>query len=205
MAVVVGIAGGSGSGKSTLAGRIVERFEPGTAVRLPHDAYYHDLSHLAPPERASRNFDHPDALDTPLLLSHLDALLRGEAVTPPRYDFRTHTRHDPVTTLHPASVVVVDGVMVLAVPEVRRILDLGVFVHTDPGERLARRLSRDVDERGRSRKSVLAQWEASVLPMHERFVEPSRAHAELVIEHGGFDGGSVVEVVSRILRLLGGE
>lgn len=196
--LVVGIAGGSGSGKTTLAERILSTLPRGAGIRISHDAYYRDLSHLALEERARWNFDHPDALESELLSAHLDLLRLGRPARCPEYDFGTHTRKEGGTWVRPAPVVVVDGVLVLAVKEIRRHLDLSVFVETASHERLSRRVSRDVRERGRSRSSVLQQWDTTVRPMYEEFVEPSKRHADLVIPEGGFDPSGVDRVVERI-------
>ena len=202
--VVVGIAGGSGSGKTTLAERVMRRLPAGSAIQISHDAYYRDLSQLSLEARAAWNFDHPDSLESSLLCQHLGQLRAGDAVMCPQYDFGTHTRVQGGRLIRPAPVVVLDGVLVLAVHEVRAQLDLRVFVETNTDERLKRRVKRDRNERGRSHDSVLRQWEDTVWPMHMEFVEPSKAHADVVIHRGGFDPGGVETVVARIQQLLAG-
>jgi uridine kinase len=183
--LVVGIAGGSGSGKSTVVDALVEGLAPEPIAHLPHDRYYRDLTGLPAEDRARENFDHPDALETSLLVRHLDQLRDGRAVVPPSYDFGRHLRRVGVDVVGPARLVIVEGVLVLAEPELRERMDLRVFVDADADLRLARRLARDRAERGRSTASILEQYEATVRPMHLAFVEPSRHHAHLILPEGG--------------------
>jgi len=184
-ALVVGIAGGSGSGKSTVVDALIEGLAPEPVARLSHDRYYRDLTGLSAEARSRENFDHPAALETALLVRHLDELRAGRAVAPPSYDFARHVRRPGVEEVHPARLVIVEGVLVLAEPELRARMDLRVFVDADADLRLARRLARDRAERGRSTASILEQYEATVRPMHLAFVEPSRHHAHLVLPEGG--------------------
>lgn len=195
---MVGIAGGSGSGKTTLASRIAEMLPYGSCARLSHDAYYRCLADLPLEERARANFDHPDSLESDLLVQHLEVLRRGRPVEVPIYDFSTHTRRQGGLRLDPAPVVVVDGVLLLAVENLRSRLDLRVFVETSAEERLRRRVRRDTRTRGRSRESVMDQWRSTVHPMYERFVAPSRSHAHVVVERGGFDRAVVDRIAARI-------
>lgn len=182
---VVGIAGGSGSGKSTVVAALVDGLAPEPVVHLPHDRYYRDLSGLPREARARENFDHPDALETSLLVRHLDELRAGRPVVPPSYDFTRHARRTGSDVVGPARLIVVEGVLVLAEPDLRERMDLRVFVDADADLRLARRLARDRAERGRSTASILEQYEATVRPMHLAFVEPSRHHAHLILPEGG--------------------
>lgn len=195
---LVGIGGGSGSGKSTLAHAIAERRPDACVVEL--DWYYRDLSHLPPEERACWNFDHPDALDWELMLKQLGRLASGEAVAPPVYDFSLHARRGAVRASGPARLVVLEGILALHRPEVRKALDVSIFVAAPEPVRLARRLARDVRERGRTPESVREQFAATVRPMHEEFVEPTREHADLVAD-GEAD---FQEAVERALRTLDG-
>ena len=181
---VLGLAGGSGAGKTTLVDGLTSRLRGEVSV-LWFDEYYHDLMHLSPEQRAAVNFDHPDSLDQVLLIKHLDGLLAGRSVDVPIYDFATHTRTGRTRRVEPQPVVVVDGILVLAVPDLRSRLDLAVFVDAPAEVRLARRMYRDVRERGRTTASVRAQFEATVAPMHEAFVDPSAEHADLRLDGTG--------------------
>ena len=201
--MVVGIAGGTGSGKSTVVQGILRGLDPIRVAHLAHDQYYRDLSHLPIQERARQNFDHPDALETDLLVEHLDRLRGGDRVVPPSYDFGTHCRLPGGDAVDPAPVVVVEGVLILVDPELRRRLDLRVFVDTDADVRLARRLRRDLQERGRTAGSVLRQYEQTVRPMHLAFVEPSRRHAHLILPEGGFNAAGLEMLVGSIRSRVG--
>ncbi|MEJ2539651.1 MAG: uridine kinase [Gemmatimonadota bacterium] len=196
--LVVGVAGGSGSGKSTVTRALAHGVDPVPVAHLSHDRYYRDLSHLSHQARARTNFDHPDALETELLVDHLDRLRAGCAVVPPSYDFVTHRRVPGEVPVGPAPVVLVEGVLILWDPEVRRRLDVRVFVDTDADLRLARRLRRDGNERGRSIDSVLEQYEATVRPMHLAFVEPSRRHAHIILPEGGHNAVGLEILVQSI-------
>ncbi len=198
---VLGVAGGSGVGKTTLVNRVVERLGNRATV-LWFDEYYHDLIHLDPDERATVNYDHPDSLDSALLVEHLDSLLTGRAVEVPIYDFSTHTRTGSTRRVDPRSVVVVDGILVLAVPEVRDRIDLAVFVDAPEQVRLGRRLERDVRERGRTPESVRAQFAATVAPMHETHVVPSGEYADLLLDGAGELARNVDMVVDAVDQMV---
>ena len=200
--VVLGVAGGSGSGKSTVVREVCRILGNGVASILHHDSYYRDLAHLPFEARVERNFDHPDALETGLMVEHLRALLRGAPAEIPTYDFSTHTRARGTELLHPTPVVVVDGILVLADPRLRDTMDLKVFVDTESDIRLLRRIRRDVVKRGRTADSVIAQWEATVRPMHLEFVEPSKRFADLVVPEGGYNRVAVDLVVNRLRTLM---
>jgi uridine kinase len=182
---LIGIGGGSGSGKTTLAAALVARLEPAQAVCIQHDAYYRDLFHLAPLDRAGRNFDHPDALESELLVEHLASLTTGRTVRVPVYDFAHHCRTAGWREVAPCPVIVVEGVLLFAVAALVPWFDLRVFIDSDPDLRLIRRLRRDVAERGRTVEQALAQYSDSVRPMHRQYVEPSRRHADLVVPADG--------------------
>jgi uridine kinase len=199
--LLVGVAGGSGSGKTTVVERLIEALAPEPVSRIQHDAYYRDYAHLSEAERSAINFDHPDALESDLLVEHLDALCEGRLVRVPVYDFTTHTRLEEIHEVRPTRVVLVDGILVLAEPEVRRRLDLAIFVDTAADVRLQRRIERDLVERGRTSESVLRQHENTVHPMHLEFVEPSKGYADLIIPRGG-ENEVAVQMVSAHLRSL---
>ena len=195
--VVVGIAGGSGSGKSTIAESLVELLD-GRVALVQHDAYYRHTPELSFESRSQVNYDHPASLETELLVEHLVSLRSGDSVEKPAYDFAAHLRSDEVVVIDPAPVIVVEGILVLAEPALRAELDLKVFVDTDADIRLARRLERDIEERGRTVESVIAQYFTSVRPMHLEFVEPSKSYADVIIEDGFTP--EAVEVVVEMIR-----
>lgn len=194
--ILVGVAGGSGSGKTTVARRITKAFDSASVVHMDMDSYYKDLMHLTLPERRKVNFDHPDAFDTELFTAHLSALKSNLPIAKPVYDFTRSTRSEQVVQLTPAPVVVVEGIMVLAVPEVRALLDAKIFVATDDDIRFIRRLERDVTERGRSLESIIEQYTKTVRPMHHAFVEPSKRHADIIIPRGGKNEVAIGMVIS---------
>ena len=200
--VVIGIAGGSGSGKTTVIRRIVEAFEPEHIAVLDHDAYYRDLSDRSFEERVSFNFDHPDALETPLMRAHLDRLLAGEAIDKPIYNFKTHTREAATQRVEPRPVIVVEGILVLAEPLLVERMDIRIFVDAADDIRLMRRIRRDLFERGRSIESILDQYDRTVRPMHIEFVEPSKRLADIIIPRGGHNRVAIEMVLSRIQMLL---
>jgi len=179
---VIGIAGGTGAGKTAVANELAAAVG-GVAV-LPLDNYYEDLSHLPREERADRNYDHPDAFEWDLLVGHLDALLAGESVRVPQYDFERHARREERRPVEPADVIVVEGILALYEPRIRERIDLSVYVQTDADVRILRRVERDVVERGRDLQGVVDQYLATVKPMHEQFVEPTKRHADVIIPDG---------------------
>jgi uridine kinase len=196
----IGLAGGSGSGKTTIAEEVVERLE-GRVALLRHDAYYRHRTDLTFEERTLVNYDHPDSLETELLIDHLHMLRRGQGVQQPVYDFPAHLRSDDTIRVDPAPVVVLEGILVLSEPGLRSELDLKIFVDTDADLRLARRLGRDITERGRSVESVIEQYFATVRPMHLEFVEPSRRYADIIIPEG-YNPAAVATVVELIRSRL---
>lgn len=178
--IVVGIAGGSGSGKTTLAQCLLKKFGHQSCAVLLQDSYYHDQSDRFDEDGGSVNFDHPSALDFDLLAAHLHALRAGESVDVPIYDFVTHTRRSSTQSFEPRQLVLVDGILILGQPQVCAQLDYSVFVDTPEPIRFERRLSRDVQERGREHDGVVKQYQKQVLPMHNEFVEPSKSNADYV-------------------------
>lgn len=196
----IGLAGGSGSGKTTIAEEVVDRLD-GRVALLHHDAYYRNMVDLTFEQRSRVNYDHPKSLETELLIDHLESLRSGLAVEHPVYDFAEHLRSSETVRIEPAPVVVVEGILVLSEPELRSELDLKIFVDTDPDLRLARRLERDIAERGRSVDSVINQYFSTVRPMHLEFVEPSRRYADLIIPEG-YNPAAVATVVELIRSRL---
>ena len=195
---IIGIAGGTGSGKTTLARALVRELGPARCAFLEHDSYYRDLARMSLPARSLLNFDHPDALDNELLARHLETLREGRAVDVPVYDFTRHTRLPDVEHVAPRPVVVVDGILLFAVPRLRTCFDLRIFVEAPADLRFIRRLRRDLSERGREVDGVCQQYVASVRPMHEQLVEPSRRHADLVVSGTNAVTEAVREVVERV-------
>ena len=200
--MIVGVAGGTGSGKTTVSEAILDRVGRDRIAYLQHDSYYRDRSHLPPDERAEINFDHPDALETELMVQHLEALQQGRAVEVPVYDFTRHVRRDETRTLRPRPVVLVEGILVLAEESLRRQMDVKLYVDTDADLRFIRRLRRDISERDRTLESVVEQYLDDVRPMHLEFVEPSKRYADLIIPEGGFNTVALDAVVAQVERLL---
>ncbi|TVP47449.1 MAG: uridine kinase [Gemmatimonadales bacterium] len=200
--VIVGVAGGSGSGKTTVVREILHRLRPDRVGVVHHDAYYRDFAHLPPDTRATINFDHPESLETELLESHLQALLRGESIEAPVYDFTTHTRSAETIRVGPTDVIIVDGILVLAEARLRQLMDIRIFVDTDADLRFVRRLSRDMGERGRTLDSVIRQYLESVRPMHLDFVEPSKRWADVIIPEGGENRVAIDMVVTKLASVL---
>ena len=197
----IAIAGGSGSGKTTIARSVVDLVGRDKVVYLQQDAYYRDQNHLAVEERAKINYDHPDSIENELLVEHLDALRRGEAIERPIYDFGTHTRTAETYRLFPGAAVVVEGILVLADAALRERFDVRVYIDTEPDIRLIRRLQRDIVERGRSVESVIDQYQKTVRPMHYQFVEPSKRYADIIIPEG-INTGAIGTVSSMIKHFL---
>ncbi|MBN1286483.1 MAG: uridine kinase [Anaerolineae bacterium] len=200
--VVIGVAGGSGAGKTTVADQIIERVGAAHIAVIPHDAYYRDLRALPRAQREIVNFDHPDALENDLMVRHIERLKRGEPVELPMYDFTTHTRTDQTVHVEPQPIILIEGILIFAQPELRHTMDVKIFVDTDPDIRFIRRLRRDVAERGRTVDSVIEQYLRTVRPMHLEFVEPSKRYADVIIPEGGFNWVAIDMVVARIRNLL---
>lgn len=196
----IGIAGGSGSGKTTIAESVVERLN-GQVALLQHDAYYRHMPELSFEERTGVNYDHPESLETELLVDHLETLRSGKSVDRPVYDFSQHLRSTETVRIEPNPVIVVEGILVLAQADLRSELDLKIFVDTDPDVRLARRLERDIEERGRTVNSVIGQYFETVRPMHLEFVENSKRYADLIIP-AGYNPRAVATVVELIRSRL---
>jgi uridine kinase len=183
--LVVGIAGGTASGKTTVARKIHQALSESRVAFIDQDSYYKDLSHLEMSQRTEVNFDHPDAFDTPLLVSHILALKAGHAVEKPVYDYVKCTRTSGAVTVRPADIILVEGILVLHEPTVLQVLDLKIFVETEDDVRIIRRLTRDIKDRGRDFDHVVHQYLETVRPMHLAFVEPSKRNADMVVPRGG--------------------
>ncbi|GAP10429.1 uridine kinase [Bellilinea caldifistulae] len=200
--LVIAIAGGSGSGKTTVATEILKRVGSHRIAYLPHDAYYRDLKDLPRAQRDLVNFDHPNSLETSLMIEHIKKLKNWEAIELPVYDFTTHTRTDRTIHVEPQRVILVEGILIFAEPALRELFDVKIFVDTDPDLRFIRRLERDIRERGRTTESVIRQYLNTVRPMHMEFVEPSKRYADVIIPEGGFNTVALDMVISRIETLL---
>lgn len=200
--LVIGIAGGTGSGKTTIADYILATVGPENIAFLPHDAYYHELHHLSAEERAQVNFDHPASLETDLLIEHINQLKAGHPIELPHYDFKTHTRTKETTLIEPQQILIVEGILIFAEPELRKLFDLKIYVDTDADIRFIRRLRRDIEERGRTTDSVIKQYLETVRPMHLEFVEPSKRYASVIIPEGGHNIVALDLIVARIETML---
>lgn len=199
--VVIGVAGGSGSGKTTVVRRIVESLGDDAVSVIEHDRYYRDRSDLRLEERAALNYDHPDSLETDLMVSHVAALRRGEAVDVPTYDFARYARRAQVDRLETRRAVIVEGILIFTDAALRDLMDVKVFVDTDDDTRFIRRLQRDVAERGRTLESVVEQYLATVKPMHLEFVEPSKRYADIIIPRGGHNAVAI-DMLLTLVRSL---
>jgi uridine kinase len=200
--LLIGVAGGSGSGKSTVSQSILNQVGRQHIVYLQHDAYYRDRSTLPFEERARINYDHPDSLETELLIEQIKDLLANKAIPVPQYDFARHTRKSETQTIHPRSVILVEGILIFADRALRDLFDIKIFVDTDSDLRFLRRLQRDIAERGRTTDSVIQQYLETVRPMHLDFVEPSKRYADIIIPEGGFNQIAIEMVVARINAML---
>ena len=198
----IGVAGGTGSGKSTIAAKIVEGLPEDTVAILDHDSYYRDSSELPLSAREQLNFDHPDSLETDLLIAHLRALRGGQAIDMPIYDFKTHSRKVMRRRVEPAPFVVVEGILLFVEPALRELLDIKIFVDTDADIRVLRRIRRDLEQRGRSFQSIREQYYKTVRPMHLQFVEPSKRWADLIIPEGGENHVALDLVIGRLRHYL---
>ena len=197
--MIIGICGGTGSGKTTIARSIVDAVGEGKVVLVEQDSYYRNLSDMPLDERHQANFDHPDSLDSDMLVNHILRLKQGLSIEMPLYDFATHTRSDKIEVIDPRPVVIVEGILIFAEPRVLDLLDVRVYVDTPDDIRLMRRLRRDITERGRTFERTLEQYERTIRPMHHEFVEPSKRHADIIIPEGA-QTGVTVEVLCGLVR-----
>jgi len=200
--MIIGICGGTGSGKTTIAGAIVDTVGARNVVLVEQDSYYRNLSDMPLDERHQANFDHPDVIDSDMLVNHLTRLKQGLKVEMPLYDFVTHTRSDKIEIIEPRPVVIVEGILIFSEPRVLDLLDMRVFVDTPDDIRLIRRLRRDINERGRTFERTLDQYERTIRPMHFEFVEPSKRFADIIIPEGGQMGVSVEFLCSLVREKL---
>ena len=199
--LVIGIAGGTGSGKTTLMKNIMEKFGDVVTV-LSHDNYYHRNDHLTYEERCRINYDEPAALETDLMARQLDALRHGQAIDCPVYDFSQHNRSNETVRIEPKRVIIVEGILIFENKQLRDLMDIKIFVDTDADIRLCRRIRRDVRERGRTLESVIEQYQTTVKPMHEKYVEPSKRYAHIVVPEGGKNAVALEMIEGRIRRHL---
>ena len=203
--LIIGVAGGTASGKTTIANAIMERINHPQMVMIQHDAYYKDASHLPLAERAKINFDHPDALETNLMVRHLRELIAGRSIEMPVYDFSTHARLKKGIVKKPAKVIIIEGILIFCEQALRDLMDVKIFVDTDSDLRFIRRLKRDIQERQRSMESVIGQYLGTVRPMHIAFVEPSRKYADIIIPEGHNPVSTAMVVTMIRQRLHGGK
>jgi uridine kinase len=200
--LVLGVAGGTASGKTTMARSILAQVGGEPLAYLPHDAYYKHQPELSFEARTQVNYDHPNSLETELLIEHVETLLNGQAVNRPIYDFTHHLRTDQTTLVLPSPVVLIDGILIFTDPALRKLMDIKLYVDTDSDLRFIRRMMRDVNERGRTLDSVIEQYLITVRPMHMQFVEPSKRHADVIIPEGGMNQVAIDMITSRLRELL---
>ncbi len=200
--ILIGIGGGTGSGKTSIAKQLFEKYGEGEVVVIEQDAYYRDLSNMSLDERHKQNYDHPDATDIELFGQHVISLMKGTAVEVPIYDFATHLRSEETKKIKPHHVIVVEGILALHYPVLRELMDIKIYVETPADIRFIRRLSRDIDERGRTAQSVIDQYLKTVRPMHEQFVEPSKFYADIIIPEGGANKVAIDLLHTKIKAIL---
>ncbi len=201
--LLIGIAGGTGSGKSTVARKIADGLPADSVAVVDHDSYYRDRSDLSYEARTKLNYDHPDSLDTDLLVEHLQALRDGRGVDVPNYDFKTHSRLAERRRVEPPRILIVEGILVFVEERVRSLLDVKIFVDTDADIRVFRRIRRDLEQRGRSFQQVREQYYATVRPMHLQFVEPSKRWADLIVPEGGDNHIAIDLILGKLRHVLG--
>ena len=200
---IIGIAGGTASGKTTLARKLYESTKKvGSVSILRFDDYYFKMDHLTYEERCKINYDHPDSFDVELLISHLKELKNGNSINKPTYDYVVHNRAKETELIEPSNVIIVEGILIFAIPALREMFDVKIFVDTPDDIRLLRRLKRDVEDRGRTIESVSAQYLETVRPMHEAFVEPSKKYADLIVPEGGKNHIAFDFIETKVVQLL---
>ncbi|HFD0307704.1 uridine kinase [Clostridium perfringens] len=201
--IFIGITGGTGSGKSTIAKEIYRQFGEDCIAMIEQDSYYKDQSHLSMEDRVKTNYDHPNAFDNNLLVSHLESLLNGHSIQKPSYDFSIHNRIEDTTKVEPKEIVIVEGILILEDPRIRELLDIKIYVDTDADVRIIRRMVRDINERGRTIESVINQYLNVVKPMHNQFTEPTKKFADIIIPEGGHNKVAIDIIVAKIKEVLG--
>lgn len=202
--IFIGIAGGTGSGKTTLANKLIRNFGSDEVSILRHDCYYKAHDDMPFEQRCKLNYDHPDAFDNDLLLTHIQELRAGRSIQMPVYDYANHNRSDKFTEVKPAPVIILEGILIFAEPEICRQMDIKVFVDTDADVRILRRIARDVNDRGRSLNNIINQYLTTVKPMHEQFVEPSKRKADIIIPEGGRNTVALEMLIQRVRMHLYG-
>ncbi|MBG0771330.1 MAG: uridine kinase [Anaerolineaceae bacterium] len=202
---VIGIAGGTGSGKTTLSELILDNIGRERMAYLPHDAYYRDRKDLPLEERAKLNYDHPDSLETELMVEHILQLKAGKPIEMPVYDFTTHSRKNATVHVEPRRLLLVEGILIFAEKTLRQLFDMKIYVDTDPDLRIIRRLTRDIEERGRTLQTVIDQYLQTVRPMHLEFVEATKRYADIIVPEGGLNTVALDMVIARLQFLLGEE
>ncbi|MBU2645140.1 uridine kinase [bacterium] len=199
---VIGVAGGSGSGKTTVIRTLADKIGPQNVIVVQHDWYYNHNPHLSFEERALLNYDHPDSLETCLLISHLSELIQGRPVTAPLYDFSNHLRKKETQLVKPRRIIIIDGILIFREAALRELMDLKVFVDADSDHRFIRRMERDIKERGRLLESVVKQYLETVKPMHDLFVENSKRYADIIIPHGGRNSVAINLLIAKLESVL---
>jgi len=202
--LTIGIAGGTGSGKTTVVNTIINQLQHSEVEVITQDSYYRDTSHLSYEDRTQINFDHPQSIDFDLLVEHLKRLKTGHPVEQPIYSFSAHNRTGETLTTYPREVMIVEGILLFSNPELRKMLDIKIFVHTDSDERLIRRLKRDIKERGRDLDEVLDRYQTTLKPMHQEFIEPSQEFADIIIPYNRYNTVAV-DIVQNLIRQRLGE
>ncbi|OYQ67885.1 uridine kinase [Aerococcus sp. 1KP-2016] len=200
--IIIGVTGGTGSGKTTVTRKIMEEFGDVSLAYIPQDAYYKDQSHLTMDERVKTNYDHPLAFDTELLNQHITALLNGQAIQMPVYDFTQHNRSTETITVEPKEVIIIEGILIFSDKDLRDLMDIKVFVDTDDDIRIIRRIKRDMAERGRSLDSIIDAYTTVVKPMHEQFIEPTKKFADIIIPEGGSNNVAIDLMTTKIRSVL---
>jgi uridine kinase len=200
--IVIGVAGGTGSGKTTVVRKIIDSLGDDAVSFIQHDSYYKDHPQLSLRDREALNYDHPEALETSLLVEHVQMLRAGQAVQVPRYDFSLHARREETERVEARRAIILEGILILADRELRELMDIKVFVDTDPDVRFIRRLQRDLSERGRTLESVIGQYESTVRPMHLEFVQPSKRYADIIVPKGGANEVAVDMLLTKIRAIV---